>query len=122
MTTQETRPARRPRAVFVVLKWVGLFVVAIVVLLLASSLALQHAQVWLRISDAIRALRPVFIAVHLALLGLLWHRWALVIDWAYRRSYLKEWQVRPLLGLRTRICGLLLLLEVVLVIRPFEWF
>jgi hypothetical protein len=103
------------------LTWAVGFVVILLAMVLVSALALQHLRTWQAMSTWIAALRPAFIVVHLALLAALWFRWADLVQWGFRKGWVLPAHVRPLLGLRRRVVVMLCLLEVVLVIRPFEW-
>jgi hypothetical protein len=89
---------------------------------LLTSWALRHPDSWQAISGWLQALRPLFITVHLMLLAALWGRWAQLVRWGVRKGWVRPTLVWSLMAVRPRVVLMLAVLELVMVIRPYEWF
>ncbi|MBW8832910.1 MAG: hypothetical protein JF606_26670 [Burkholderiales bacterium] len=102
--------------------WIGIVLTTLVVLAGAAVLALQSPGAWLGAAGWIAAVKPVIVLVHLAVIATLWWNWTRVVDWLYRRGRIAAASVLPCLAMRNQLLVWVLLIELLTVIRPWEWF
>jgi len=100
----------------------GLVLATMVALAGAAVLALRSPGAWLGAAGWIAAVKPVIVLVHLGVIAALWWNWTRVVDWLYRHGRIAAASVRPCLAMRHQLLVGVLLVELLTVIRPWEWF